>query len=266
MNESVPGQSSFDDLTAFIASGPSGDFVFREGDAGSEMFIIMEGQVELLKTYAGETRQIATLDAGDFFGELSVFENLPRDVTARTLSEYTLLKLDHAAFRQIVHEAPGIALRMLSKLAANLREYREHDVRAADIAFRPLVAQSEEVPAEPTSRTPGPAVLVHTASGAEFPLLPSGETSVGRQDSVAGLIPEVDLTAEDAGRSMSRSHAKIVARDDGYYLGEEPGAHNGTCVNGKLLRGPDRLVQLHDGDHIRFGNVSMIFRNVERPD
>ena len=55
-----------------------GEYVFREGDLGTEMFIVHEGQVEITKRIGGEEKQLALLEKGDFFGEMSLLEELPR--------------------------------------------------------------------------------------------------------------------------------------------------------------------------------------------
>jgi CRP-like cAMP-binding protein len=52
----------------------AGDYVFREGELGTEMYIVQEGQVEILKRIGGEERQLAVLEKGDFFGEMSLLE------------------------------------------------------------------------------------------------------------------------------------------------------------------------------------------------
>ena len=54
-----------------------GDIIFSEGEIGNEMFIIQSGTVELLKTIGKDTKVLATLEKGDFFGEMSVLEDLP---------------------------------------------------------------------------------------------------------------------------------------------------------------------------------------------
>ena len=55
-----------------------GDIIFSEGDIGTDMYIIQSGTVELLKAIGSETRVLATLEKGDFFGEMSVLEDVPR--------------------------------------------------------------------------------------------------------------------------------------------------------------------------------------------
>ena len=53
----------------------TGEYVFREGDLGTEMYIINEGKVEILNQVGDEEQILAVLEKGDFFGEMSVLED-----------------------------------------------------------------------------------------------------------------------------------------------------------------------------------------------
>ena len=60
------------DNSDFSCSYSAGDTVFEEGQDGAEMFIIQAGEVEILKETDGDSRQLALLEEGDFFGALCV--------------------------------------------------------------------------------------------------------------------------------------------------------------------------------------------------
>src|SRR3954465_16057228 len=75
-----------------------GEYVFREGDLGTEMYIINEGKVEILNEVGGEEQLLAVLEKGDFFGEMSVLEDLPRAATARAAPDVRLLQLTVSTF------------------------------------------------------------------------------------------------------------------------------------------------------------------------
>src|SRR5438552_3677060 len=61
----------------------AGQTILSEGDPGKEMFVIEEGQVELFRRVAGEVKRVAVLEHGDFFGEMSVVDDLPRGALSR---------------------------------------------------------------------------------------------------------------------------------------------------------------------------------------
>jgi len=250
-----------DDLTSYLVSAKAGELIFKEHDTGADMFIIRSGRVELLKEYAGQERQIAQLEVGDFFGEMSLLEDQTREVSARAAGPVELLRIDASTFDRIVQEAPEIPVRMLRKLARRLRDYQEHDARAAAIAMGPMAgstaAEPQPVPV-PAAAAPHAARLVDPVSHKEFALAGLTEATVGRVDRATGFTPDNDITPLDAERTLSRRHAKIVVRDGEFYLREEMGTRNGTFVNGERVQtGVD--VKLSSGDRLRFGLVETVF-------
>jgi hypothetical protein len=248
------------------------------------MYIIQEGRIEILNQEAGQQRQLDILEAGDFFGELSLLEDQRRDASARGLTPYRLLRIDRTTLHQLVQENPDIAVRMLHRLASRLREHEEARLRALEIAAgamnplpsrgaaaQPLSSDSMAVPntpaeAEPPKsapQEPAPpaaprvAILLHEASGQEFPLAETGELTVGRVDRATGFTPNINLTSLDTDKTLSRRHATITKRDDHLYLCESKATRNGTFVNGRrITTGVE--VKLNDGDHVRFGLIETV--------
>jgi pSer/pThr/pTyr-binding forkhead associated (FHA) protein len=166
-----------------------------------------------------------------------------------------LLKIDHSTFDQMVHENPEIAVRMLRKLSHRLRRSQG----AAPTA--PLPTTSAEAGPIIGSR----AVLLHEETKSEFELSPGAETTIGRRDRVTGFSPGIDFGALDMHRTLSRRHAKILRRTDGFYLQEEIGTSNGTFVNGeKIKKGVP--VRLCDGDEVKLGVVCTRFHYDKTPE
>jgi CRP-like cAMP-binding protein len=254
-----------DDVTSFAINGKSGDTIFLEGETGTEMYIIQKGEIEIVKTYGTETSRLALLEVGDFFGEMSLLEEMPRDASALALTDYRLIRIDHSTFDQMVQENPEIAVRMLRKLSRRLRERQEADLKAAQIA-QDVLEEPEEptgpfsVPSEEPSSAVEQAVLVHELSGARFQLSETGDTTVGRRDRVTGFSPEIDFTDLDNHRTLSRRHAKLSRSEEGYFVREEIGTGNGTWVNGKRIK-TGVPVRLKDGDEIQFGLLKTVFRS-----
>ena len=107
----------------FIVELEEDDFIFREGEIGTDMYIIQSGQVEILKLQANdEERQLAILGQGDFFGEMSILEDLPRTASARALSKCRLVEINGTTFNSMLRKNPEIAVRMMRKLSRRLRE------------------------------------------------------------------------------------------------------------------------------------------------
>jgi len=241
---------------SFTVEFDSGEFVFQEGDLGTDMFILQEGRVEILKEIQGESKQLAILEKGDFFGEMALLEDRPRTAAARALEPLKLVMINGSTFDQMLRNNPEIAVRMMRKLSRRLRE-TDGMLREAlgKVADQPVV----EMPSAPAAKGhPSGERLVEPTSGIEFPLSSEADTLIGRRDPVTGINPAIDLTPVDSQRSISRRHAKIHRRGDKYFLIEEIGTMNGTFVNANRI---DTGVpaEIHDGDEVRCGLVHLVF-------
>jgi CRP-like cAMP-binding protein len=239
-------------VAALSVDCASGEYIFREGDLGTEMYIISEGKVEILNRLGEEDRVLAVLEKGDFFGEMSVLEDMPRAASARALTDTRLLQINGSTFDQMLQNNPEIAVRMMRKLSRRLRETDELLKTSFGSRGSPI---SSEIPSLAAQRpAEGPEKLVHIASGMEFPLAMGGETTIGRRDPVTGIFPDIDLTPVDSQRSVSRRHAKIYRRGTKFFLAEEIGTMNSTFLNGgRLETGVPGEIQ--PGAELRFGVV-----------
>jgi CRP-like cAMP-binding protein len=230
----------------------AGDVVFREGDIGTEMYVVHEGRVEILRTVESERVQIAVLEKGDFFGEMSLLEELPRTATARVLEDTTLIEINGALFDRMLRRNPEIGVRIMRKLSRR--------VRNADEALgRALKGEDPTGPlASEPKKAAFPCRLTHRGSGVQYQIDLAETATVGRIDPVTGIEPHLDLSTLDTERSSSRRHAKIIRDEGEIYLVEEIGTLNGTFVNGRRLQTavPE---EIHDGETLRFGLVEFVF-------
>lgn len=101
---------------------PAGAVVFEEGDPGSRMYVIRSGEVRILKRVGAREIELARLGAGEAFGEMALLEGQPRSATAIVASPARILEIDEAAFADLVRRNGEIALRLLRRLSARLRE------------------------------------------------------------------------------------------------------------------------------------------------
>jgi len=101
-----------------------GDVIFRQGDAGDDMYGVISGRVQL---QAGD-KVIATLGPDEVFGEMAIIDSVPRMATAMATEDTALAVIDRRRFLFLVHETPTFALTVMSSLAARLR----HDQAAPD--------------------------------------------------------------------------------------------------------------------------------------
>lgn len=119
-----------------------GDLVFRQGDPGRGLFVVLEGEVEVVReTPEGEER-LATFGAGQGFGELALIDDLPRSATARVLAPTTLLILYRTHFEALVDGDRRVALALMQNLLRMLASYvrSSNAARSAGADARSAVA------------------------------------------------------------------------------------------------------------------------------
>ena len=104
---------------------PAGTVLFREGESGNQMFVILSGKVRISKRIGDVEKPLAILPAGEFFGEMAILNNEPRSATAEVVEESKLLVIDPKTFEAMIKGNSEIAIRMIKKLAARLRQANE---------------------------------------------------------------------------------------------------------------------------------------------
>jgi len=234
--------------------------IFTEGDLGTTMYIVQSGKVRLFRMMESEKRVQGTMEKGDFFGEMSILEGLPRTTSAESLDDTELIEINSMTFDKMIKGNIEIAIRMLRKLSIRLRE-SERQIEELQRSGA-LAAHLTRAPQPPKPSADEPA-----ATGARLEIegdstvlpLNGDDTLIGRFDPVTELRPDVDLTPFDLKRSVSRRHARINRTSEGYVVTEEVGALNGSFLNGtRLVTG--RPQPLADGDKVNLGMVKLIFR------
>ena len=245
-------------FTDYLARFSSGQPIFEEGEVGTEMYVIQSGTVEVFKhSRRGDDKLLATLEKGDFFGEMSILEDVPRTASARAKTDVELVRINQSTFDEMLRHNAEIAVRMLRKLSRRLRETTKLLEQSTGAA--PALDESSSDIFAKVSERHDIFRLVAAAGGEEFFLNRDGETTVGRVDPVTGIKPDVDLANLDTQRSVSRRHSKIVHENGEFRVVEEIGTMNGTFVNGaRIVTG--QPVTIKDGDRTRFGLVDLTFR------
>ena len=99
-----------------------GEYIVREGDEGREMYVIRSGGAIVSRQGVGE---VARLAKGDFFGEMSVLESLPRDASVTAVGETTVLVLGSGALLMRLRRDPSFALELLQSLSERVRAMNE---------------------------------------------------------------------------------------------------------------------------------------------
>lgn len=102
-----------------------GEIVFRQGDAGHCMYVVQDGEVEVLAHCDGGDVSLRVLGKGEIFGEMSLFDRRERSATVRAKGEARLLTLEKEGFLRRVHEDPSLAFNILRMMSKRIRELSE---------------------------------------------------------------------------------------------------------------------------------------------
>lgn len=99
-----------------------GELIVREGDPGHEMFVIRSGAADVRRSGTG---QLARLGKGDFFGEMSLLESMPRDADIVAVGTTTVLVIGPGALLLRLRRDPSFGLELLQALSARVRRLNE---------------------------------------------------------------------------------------------------------------------------------------------
>jgi F420-non-reducing hydrogenase small subunit len=105
-----------------LSSFSDGDHVFSEGDHGDTMYIIAEGAVQICQGSGQETRVLASLVAGDFFGEMSIITDSARNASAVSMGRTKLLPIMRKDMNERISQRPELALFIIQSLIRRLRK------------------------------------------------------------------------------------------------------------------------------------------------
>jgi len=100
----------------------AGDTIFSEASWGTHLYIVAEGHVKIIKEIDGETTEIKRLGVGQYFGEVTLFDDAPHWEGAIAFSDCTLLKLEKNRFISLITQRPHIILEICRFLSQRLRE------------------------------------------------------------------------------------------------------------------------------------------------
>jgi CRP/FNR family transcriptional regulator, cyclic AMP receptor protein len=108
------------------------DIIFEEGSTGRDLYVVLDGQVDILKTIGTERALIVSLGKGEFFGEMAVIDGSARSATAISSHPGTrVMRINHARFVYLVSQQPAFALMIMDALSKRLRAANAVQFKAA---------------------------------------------------------------------------------------------------------------------------------------
>lgn len=130
-----------------------GEILFYEGDPADKFYIVMEGEVEVWKSFDTEDADmLATHGKGHLFGEMAIIDKMPRSATVRARKEVRLLQIKEDDFQRMVREKTTVAFSIIRSLSSMVRKSNEtflEDLKARntelEIANKNLQEAQEEL-------------------------------------------------------------------------------------------------------------------------
>jgi CRP/FNR family cyclic AMP-dependent transcriptional regulator len=130
-----------------------GEAVFLEGDPGKGLFVVLDGEVEVVRDNGQGPQRIVTFGPGTAFGELALIDDLPRSASALATTPTRLLILYRSHFEDLVAGDRAIALVVSKNLLRLLAGYvRAANVTRAKAEAAAIPAAVADAPAAPPAR------------------------------------------------------------------------------------------------------------------
>ncbi len=100
----------------------AGEVIARQGEVGDCMYVIQEGRVQVLSEQDGVETPLRVASAGEFLGEMAIFDRVVRSATLKALDEVRLLTIDKRNFLKRIHEDPSLAFKVVQTMSLRVRE------------------------------------------------------------------------------------------------------------------------------------------------
>lgn len=122
LDQAQPFQEEAVEIGALGKLYANGETIIRQGDPGDALFIVQEGQVQIVEELDGNPVQLAVRSKGEFFGEMSIFERQARCATVRALGPARVLTVDEKTLLRQIHKDPSLAFQMVRTMSNRIRE------------------------------------------------------------------------------------------------------------------------------------------------
>lgn len=106
-----------------------GEVIIRQGDTADSMFVIQQGQVEIVVLRDGAETRLRVAGEGELLGEMAIFDRGVRSATARALGPVRALTVDKKNFLRRISEDPSIAFKLVETMSRRVRELSAEVVR-----------------------------------------------------------------------------------------------------------------------------------------
>ncbi len=218
----------------------AGEYIFRQGDAGDQFYMVTAGEVEVVRERSSGAQDVlARLGKGEYFGETALLARRRRNASVRSVTAVDVISLSRDDFATLSST--------WLQIGSHVRESSDERVAAIPhTAFFSAVNALQAPASAAGMASGGVAHLQRRDSG--------GEVALDRDLVSLGRSPENNIVL--TGTTASRRHALIQREGADYWL-EDLGGTNGTWLNGQRLAERTRLT---NDDLVRIGDTEFVFR------
>ncbi len=103
----------------------AGQVIFHEGDEGHEMYVVLEGEVEIIH----KERVLLSIKTGEFFGEMAIIDSAPRSADAVAKTKCKLAVVNEKRFLFLVQETPYFAISVMKIMISRMRFLRDEIIK-----------------------------------------------------------------------------------------------------------------------------------------
>lgn len=240
--------------------------LFAEGDTGQEMYIIMEGKVQVFLLREEFQVILATLEKGHFFGEMSLLEGESRSAGVMAVEPTKLIIIDQSNFQNFIKQNPNMTIKIMKGLSQRLRQSNEQIFKlkqelacknsiGTETKLKPTRKQEE---AQAKAREPKSPVSTQNTGKKELP--PQVMDALKQQ--ILQFANEKQITCPVCQHnfvafSLNRKNLKLIRRDywlREYYEKVEPLWFKHSCCPSCYFAAPQEIfeeVGLAEGERLK---------------
>jgi CRP-like cAMP-binding protein len=119
------------------------EIIFKEGDKGETMYVVQSGKVTITKSTASGEATIASLGTGEIFGDMALFDKMPRSATARASGDARILSIDRKKLFTTISRDPTLVFKIIESMSRRIRKLNE-DLMKLKVSRSQAVRSSSE--------------------------------------------------------------------------------------------------------------------------
>jgi class 3 adenylate cyclase/tetratricopeptide (TPR) repeat protein len=190
-----------------------GEYAIRQGEVGDCMFVIQEGQVEVVVEKGGKEVRLAVRSEGDFVGEMAIFEREVRSAHVRALGQARVLTVDKKNFLRRVHEDPSLAFRIVQNMSHRIRADNTDQSRYCSQCGKELTGRPARVcPLCEMGNAPDARFCISCGAAVDGAPMPSEDARVEGQStrSLKRLMPKQYVDQLLAARGRVAGERRVI--------------------------------------------------------